>query len=416
MVKILSRDGLQRMVGGRPAANAAGTGGGDVDLGGYVRMDYMKSLTWWGQGIPDDSTAIVGAMTGVTDITMTGGITGATAMTMANGPITGVTTLTASGLVTVGSLQIGDAVLEWDSQSQSLKLHKSTGANDAVSMYATGSVSALGYGSGGSGSATALTDLVDVNIASPTNGQALVYDSTSSKWTNATIQGGGGISMSDVWTGLAGNTSEQINASHLTTALTGYATQSYATQVAQNALADAKTWVGQQGYLTSSAISDMATQTWVGQQGYLTSSAISDMATQTWVGQQGFLTSVAFSDLSSHPTTLGGYGITDCSIVGNDITIGLDTLSLDDYVPVTGYPYLSGTFEPETNYGANLGRSNYRFDYIYGRYGDFSGSLVIGGCRLVWDSANNALKVEKADGTAANFYATGGVSALGYSS
>jgi hypothetical protein len=140
------------------------------------------------------------------------------------------------------------------------------------------------------------------------------------------------------------------------------------------------------------------------------------MATQTWVGQQGFLTSVAFSDLSSHPTTLGGYGITDCSIVGNDITIGPDTLYLDDYVPVEGSSYLSGTFEPKTNYGANLGSSNYRFDYIYGRYGDFSGSLVIGGCRLVWDSANNALKVEKSDGTAANFYATGGVSALGYSS
>ena len=39
--------------------------------------------------------------------------------------------------------------------------------------------------------------------------------------------------------------------------------------------------------------------------------------------------------------------------------------------------------------------------------------LRIGNARLVWDSDNNALKVEKYDGTVANFYATGGVSALG---
>ena len=39
--------------------------------------------------------------------------------------------------------------------------------------------------------------------------------------------------------------------------------------------------------------------------------------------------------------------------------------------------------------------------------------LRIGDARLVWDSDSNALKVEKYDGTVANFYATGGVSALG---
>ena len=39
--------------------------------------------------------------------------------------------------------------------------------------------------------------------------------------------------------------------------------------------------------------------------------------------------------------------------------------------------------------------------------------VQIGTVRLVYDHANNALKVEKQDGTAANLYATGGVSALG---
>jgi hypothetical protein len=42
-------------------------------------------------------------------------------------------------------------------------------------------------------------------------------------------------------------------------------------------------------------------------------------------------------------------------------------------------------------------------------------SLRIGDGVLTWDAENNAFKVEKYDGTAANFYATGGVSALGVS-
>jgi hypothetical protein len=39
--------------------------------------------------------------------------------------------------------------------------------------------------------------------------------------------------------------------------------------------------------------------------------------------------------------------------------------------------------------------------------------MQIGAVRIVYDHTNNALKIEKQDGTAANLYATGGVSALG---
>lgn len=45
-----------------------------------------------------------------------------------------------------------------------------------------------------------------------------------------------------------------------------------------------------------------------------------------------------------------------------------------------------------------------------------NGNVRIGDAVLVWDSTNGALKVQKSDGTAASFYATGGVSALGNSS
>ena len=83
-------------------------------------------------------------------------------------------------------------------------------------------LSALGNGGGGgTGGATALTDLVDVALSNPTNGQALVYNATTGKWTNQTI--GGGADMATVWQALAAGTNEQINASHLTNALSGYA-------------------------------------------------------------------------------------------------------------------------------------------------------------------------------------------------
>ena len=49
-------------------------------------------------------------------------------------------------------------------------------------------------GSGGGGSST-LDGLTDVNISSPTNGQALVYDATNQVWINGNVSGGGGSGL-----------------------------------------------------------------------------------------------------------------------------------------------------------------------------------------------------------------------------
>ena len=49
-----------------------------------------------------------------------------------------------------------------------------------------------GTGGGGGAGATTLNDLTDVNAASPTDNQALSWDSTTSKWIPQTISGGGG--------------------------------------------------------------------------------------------------------------------------------------------------------------------------------------------------------------------------------
>ena len=87
-------------------------------------------------------------------------------------------------------------------------------------------VSALGQGSGGGGGggASALSDLLDVEINNPTNGQSLVYDSALSKWVNAD---GSGVDMETVWRYLAQSSTQQIDISHLETALTGYATRTW---------------------------------------------------------------------------------------------------------------------------------------------------------------------------------------------
>ena len=60
--------------------------------------------------------------------------------------------------------------------------------------------------------------------------------------------GGGGIDENKLWQILAKEGTQQINKSHITTALTGYATEQ---------------WVLQKGYITSAALNGYATQEWV---------------------------------------------------------------------------------------------------------------------------------------------------------
>ena len=183
-------------------------------------------------------------------------------------------------------------------------------------------LSALGQNSGGGGGGSSTLDgLNDVQLGTLAANDVLTYDGTG-HWVNTPKA----------------------------TLLSGYATQSWVTGTALSGYAT-QSWVGQQGFLTSVAFSDLtshpttlsgygitdakfgtanndkrpitlgsvtqdvliahqslsgyATESWV------TGTALSGYATQSWVGQQGFLTSVAFSDLTSHPTTLSGYGITD---------------------------------------------------------------------------------------------------------
>lgn len=76
----------------------------------------------------------------------------------------------------------------------------------------------------GTGGSFTLEGLSDVQITSKTNGQAIVWSNSVGKWINKTIEtgsssGGGGLDVSAMWEALAANTSEQINPSHITGAL-----------------------------------------------------------------------------------------------------------------------------------------------------------------------------------------------------
>ena len=84
------------------------------------------------------------------------------------------------------------------------------------------------------------------------------------------------------------------------TALTGYATQSwvqsqgYLTSHQDLSSYATKSWVSSQQFITSAALTVYATQSWVKSQGYITSAGLSGLATQSWVSSN-FLSSTALT-------------------------------------------------------------------------------------------------------------------------
>ena len=156
-----------------------------------------------------------------------------------------------------------------------------------------------------------------VKLYIPSGAGGKIYDLyvSDEAVSGETPGGSGGIDEAELWSILGNTGTQQIGASHLSTALAPYATQS---------------WVQQQNY---------ATQSWVEGKGYITASALTPYATKDWVQGLGYLTSVSlatisdlhadwdsllkvtpsayvtrwpkFSEVTSKPTTLSGYGITD---------------------------------------------------------------------------------------------------------
>lgn len=261
-------------------------------------------------------------------------------------------------------------------------------------------LSALGLNSsgGGGGGSDTLAGLLDVELSNPTDNQVLTY--YNGKWRNMASQGG--TDMTTVWSALGDNsTTQQIAASHLTTALNGYAlTSQIPTDNAQ--------LTNGAGYITGIDSSMIITAL-----GYTPVS--SSGVTGTFWGQSWTNGGTVNGNLDSgsnggsirgfHGIELNSYG--SLSGFGGHIDFHFNGSSLD---------YTSRIYETAqgvlTIVASSSASSDREAALCIGT--GFNGSyLRIGDGVIMWDSTNNALKVQKSDGTAIGFYSLGWVSALG---
>jgi len=88
-----------------------------------------------------------------------------------------------------------------------VKYSTSGGSTTITNLYIKISNAWVEVSTGGGGGSSTLSGLTDVNLSSPTDGQALVYDATSSKWVNGA--GGGGSSASGVYIGTCSTAGDQ---------------------------------------------------------------------------------------------------------------------------------------------------------------------------------------------------------------
>ena len=336
----LTRDKIQRMMGNRGGSTTSSTGSGSsggISGNGVTPEYYNQNFELlYKQTVTSGGTTTTTYLTALpNEVVAVGTVTDET-----TGDVT-VTSLV--GPVAKNALVIGNLMLVYDSQNNAIKVVSRDGVSSG-NFYATGSVSALGYAAGGGGGgASALTDLVDVAISSPTNGQVLMYNSTTGKWYNGTVQQGSSalVNLTDVT--ISSPTNGQVLMYNSTTGkwYNGTVQQGSSawsditgkpTTIAGYGITDAKI---QNGTITlgSNTITP------------LTSYTETDPTVPAWA-KAASKPSYSFSELTSHPTTIAGYGITDAKIQNGTITLGSNSIT-----PLTSEQY-TGTV---TSVGASDG-------------------------------------------------------------
>ena len=280
------------------------------------------------------------------------------------------------------------------------------------------SAKGVSKGSGGTGGASTLYQLVDVlandtedGVEGAAAGKALVFDGTH--WR----AGDAGLNESQLYSYLTANK---------------YLTQSAADSryVTSSRKVIAGTGLSGGGALTSDVTLSLGT-----------SGVVAGTYTKVMVDAYGRVTSgtnLSATDIpnldwskitTGKPTTLAGYGITDAytktEADGKYVTIATAQT-------VSGAKTFSATMKtasvlPSTNANSALGGTANRWSNVYSVNGVFSQnvtakllsaseSLQIGDAYLKWDAANNAVYVVKKDGTTpVGFYSTDWLSAKGVS-
>ena len=230
-------------------------------------------------------------------------------------------------------------------------------------------ISALGTG-GQSTVGLRLAQLADVNVAGVQNDQVLKYDATSQKWVPGTASSG--TDMATVWANLAAvDATKQIDYSHLSGAIS---------------LSNGTITIG------SNSITPITSH-----------QSLAGYAKELWVSQNYL--------------PLTGGEVTGTLVLSKT----QDASGTADNGPalVVGGTRSQAHIEIDSNEViAKQNGSSAAVLWLNDHFGvDSDGQgIQIGSIKIVYDSSNNALKVIKSDGTSANFYATGGVSALGYGS
>lgn len=290
-------------------------------------------------------------------------------------------------------------------------------------FYGVGEVSAYGLGSEtneGSG-VVELNDLVDVTLTTPVNGNVLVYNGTH--WVNLpqsaiTPDLSGYATQTYVNTQIAGlvnsapTTLDTLNelaaalgddpnfATTVTNMIAGKEDAIAAGTTAQYWRGD-KTWQT----LNTAAVPESGNL-------YFTNARVKSYADTLYLPLSGNAVSATKLATSRNFSITGGATAAAVSFNGTDNVVlnvtALDASKLGGTIP-------SAVLGNSTFY---LGTTAIKLNQASGSVVNITGltSVNIGSAVLKYDSANNALYVEKSDGTAVNFYSTGELSAYGVGS
>lgn len=263
-----------------------------------------------------------------------------TAAIKASGAIT-APSLAASDYVTIAGIKLRKL------EDGALMLEGNLALTGALTMYATGS-----------------QEFDTIYDGLPIDNDTIYwYEEDGSKVLKAKEGSGSNFDKSAMWNALAGETTEQINKSHLTTALTGYATESWVS--GKNYAVKATTLAG---YGITDGINAVSV---TGTGNAVTAASISGHILTLTKGSTFSLSGHkhAWADITSgKPSTLSGYGITDAYTKTDSdnryINASGDTMTGDLYFNNSSYPFFNKS-NSYAFYNTSINLESWSSNYFY---------------------------------------------------